>query len=151
MIYTVLAIYADNLQRYATAVYAEGPAEAAEAAVATVREDNRDPKADLYVCGVFPGNHECLDVYESLACRTPRRIPDGGDRIQAFTVVGMTRFGNPFTKHVVTSSAMRAEAACITPVRLIAGVLPGKLDNVLPEVPMPGVSISDGDIKSAMV
>jgi hypothetical protein len=55
MQYTVVAVYAETMQRYAESVEAEGPAEAER----IVRENAPD---DIIVAGVIEGVHDCVDL-----------------------------------------------------------------------------------------
>lgn len=63
--YTVFALYADNLQRYATSVEAESPEEAE-------RIVRNDAEGELLVAGVIEGSHPCLDpTYAIYGADTP--------------------------------------------------------------------------------
>jgi len=54
-VYTVIAVYEDNLQRFATSVVAKSPQEAEALA-------RQDAESDLLVAGVIEGHHECVDA-----------------------------------------------------------------------------------------
>lgn len=65
MTYTVFALYADNLQRYATSTEAESPEEAE-------RIVRNDAEGELLIAGVIEGQHTCLDaVYATYGADTP--------------------------------------------------------------------------------
>ena len=53
--FTVLALYEDNLQRYADSVEAENAEEAEQLVTAAAPEP-------ILVAGVIRGNHDCADV-----------------------------------------------------------------------------------------
>jgi len=59
-VFTVIGLYADNDQRYATSVVARDPEEAEAAAQEQVRVDNGDDSLVLVVAGVLRGCHDVV-------------------------------------------------------------------------------------------
>lgn len=59
--YTVVGLYGDNNQRYATSVQAESPREAESIAREQCDEDNGF-ETNLLVAGVVRGRHTCVDA-----------------------------------------------------------------------------------------
>lgn len=60
MLYTVIALYEDNLQPYATTVDAETPERAAEIAQVNAEEDNgyEEYSEPLIIAGIIEGRHD---------------------------------------------------------------------------------------------
>lgn len=124
--FTVAAIYRDNLQRYGTDAGGRTP----EAAMRFVERD-RKPDGGVYVCGIFDGDHECVDTNASSATVPPSRR-SRPRKVGPYTVVGMTRYGVVFTRHVTARSPELAEEVSVDyDLELVAGVFNGHLANLV--------------------
>lgn len=125
-LYTVVAIYQNNLQRYATNVYGPSPMDARRA----VEQDRINDGCSVYVCAVFEGEHKCVDTNAEMADKPPhaRSRPRSSE---PYTVVCMDRHGDVSTCHVTARSPELAESIGANhDDELVAGVFKGHLINV---------------------
>lgn len=124
--FTVVAIYEENHQRYATSVYTQNVTSAVIEAIRQCRLDNHEPDMELRVCAVFRGGHSCKDVYSSDARERPDPVRCRAKLDHPFTVV----LDNS-VHHVMSRNAVEAEDGFYGEV---AGVFRGHLEDLMFEV-----------------
>lgn len=128
-LYTVVAIYRDNSQRYATSSCAENPTEAVANAIFDARHDNSNPE-EICVCAVFLGEHSAQDNEWDARERPAYKSSRAKDK--HFTVV----FGEGAVTHVNEPNALLAEYRCAEDHDEVGGVFEGHLENLLGQVDM---------------
>jgi hypothetical protein len=104
MRFTVVGIYTDNNQRYATDAYGFSPTEAVIDAIERCRDDNRDRSMNIDVCAVFRGNHTVRDVTVSDSRERPAQKRCRAKRCHRYTVA--TEYA---VEHVQDLSPVEAE------------------------------------------
>jgi hypothetical protein len=85
--YTVVCIYEDNDQRYATDGYGPTPTDAVIDAIKTCRRDNHDSTMQLEVCAVFRGKQPIQDRTVELATERMPEVRCRATVDHKFTVV----------------------------------------------------------------
>jgi len=124
--FTVVGIYADNHQRYATDAYGPTPTDAVIDALLRCREDNQGFVSGFDVCAVFRGSHPCKDVTVSDSRERPEPKRCRAKKWHKYTVV--TEYD---VKHVKDLSPIEAELGFHGKV---AGVFSGHVKNYSDEV-----------------
>lgn len=131
-IYTVVAMYDENEQRYSPDCAGPTPTDAVISAILSGRADNKERDLTITVFGVFEGEHDAQDTTVSQADERPESEPYSDQApMLPFTVV--TENGEV---HVATVNAIEAELSVTEgdDEMLVGGVLAGHLDNCLDEV-----------------
>lgn len=124
--YTLVGIYNDNNQRYATDCYGSNATEAVIDAIENCRLDNGDPEKEITVCALFRGSHSSKDVTVTYAHEEPN-FPRCRAKIpRKFTVVGARKI-----MHVMGLNAIDAELQLYGD---IAGVFNGHQLDISAEV-----------------
>jgi hypothetical protein len=124
--FTIVGIYEENHQRYATSVHTPDVTEAVIEAIRQCRLDNKEPDMELRVCAVFRGSHSCKDIYSSDARERPDPVRCRAKLDHKFTVV---RDGS--VNHVMARNAVDAEDGFGGEV---AGVFRGHLEDLCYEI-----------------
>lgn len=125
--YTVVAIYRDNYQRYATSSCAENPTEAVANAIFDARNDNQEPE-EISICAVFLGEHSAKD--NEWDARERPEYKNSRAKDKPFTVV----FGEGAVSHVSEPNASLAEYRHAEDYDEVGGVFEGHLVNLLGHV-----------------
>ncbi|KVP75138.1 hypothetical protein WJ96_05085 [Burkholderia ubonensis] len=124
--FTVVAIYEENHQRYATDGYGPTATDAVIHAIEQCRADNKEPDMELRVCAVFRGSHSCKDITVSDARERPEERRCRAKKDHKFTVVQ-----DGCVEHVMSRNAIEAELGFGGEV---AGVFRGHLNDLSHEV-----------------
>lgn len=130
-IYTVVAMYDENKQRYSPDPSGPTPTDAVISAIISAREDNKEPHLTLSVFGVFEGDHEAQDKTVSQANERPESEPYSPDapRLPFTVVTGNGAF------HIQEVNAIEAELSGTDGDKvLVGGVLAGHPANCLNQV-----------------
>lgn len=104
MRFTVVGIYTDNNQRYATDAYGYSATEAVIDAIERCKDDNKDEAMNIDVCAVFRGSHSIRDVTVSDSRERPGPKRCRAKRYHRYTVVTEYK-----AEHVQDLSPIEAE------------------------------------------
>ena len=129
--FTVVAIYVDNEQRYATNSFADSPTTAAIDAIEQARNDNGEPAMELSICAVFRGDipsQDCryMSADEGDVYKRPDPVRCRAKHNHRFTVVT-----DDSVQHVMDRNAVEAESGFYGAV---AGVFRGHLNDLSHEI-----------------
>jgi hypothetical protein len=143
--FTVVAIYVDNEQRYATNSVAESPTEAAIDAIEQARHDNGEPDMAINICAIFPGEHSSQDCRymwadEGDVFKRPDPVRCRAKHNHRFTVVT-----DDAVHHVMDRNAVGAENGFYGAV---AGVFRGHLNDLSDEIDWDRVN-AETEVKKA--
>jgi hypothetical protein len=139
--FTVVGIYNDNNQRYATAGYGPTPTDAVISAIRNCRRDNKGSDMDLEVCAVFRGSHPIQDRTVEDASKRMPEVRCRAKHNHRFTVVTDSK-----VDHVLARNAFWAEPG---DGPRVAGIFRGHLKCWLSEVDWDRVDAGTKVLKKA--